>query len=117
MQYTNQNFIGDSSEFVGKSLDIFLNKLEIIPKIFLVSIGGSPYTTYVAVSIQFFNDFEVDKRIKNKDNPMIMVIYFQTPVDSDKMGELLKKTKNKWDEKLFREYLGREKIKKIMFVK
>lgn len=114
--YIQRNFIGEQSEFAGKTINTFLDKLEISPKKFLVAIGGSPYSTYIAVSLKFFNDFEIEMKVRKKSNPLIMNIYFEKPVYTDKLIGLLNKTKSVWDEKLFREYLGYEKIKKIALV-
>ena len=116
LQYIEHNFINENNEFTGKTINTFLDKLEISPKKFLVAIGGSPYTTYIAVSIQFFNDFEIEKKIEIKKNPMIMNLYFETPVNTQRLVGLLNKTKNNWNEELFREYLGQEKIKDIKLV-
>lgn len=114
--YIQRNFIGEQSEFAGKTINTFLDKLEIPPKSFLVGIGGSPYTTYIGVTLQFFNDVEVEKKVEIKKNPMIMNVYFETPVSSEKMDKLLTETKGNWDEKVVRKYLGDEKIKKIALV-
>lgn len=115
--YLKTNFILNKTNYLNKNISYLLNDLELPVNKYIPGIDGVPPNLYYSViSIQFTNDLMVNESMeKRKQSPLILIIYFEKPISTERMNEIRSITKGNWGKDAI-EIFGKEKIKDIEMV-
>ncbi|OOV19565.1 hypothetical protein [Flavobacterium sp. LM4] len=114
LKYLETNFLQNRDFYKGKPLDILLNDLEIDIQYCSNSYGSNLYLSN-GLSLNFHTRTEKRVKIKDKKNPLVLTIDWETPLPQEKIIELLRKNNGQWTEEE-KNYYGQNIIKEIGMV-
>ncbi|WP_442795800.1 hypothetical protein [Pelobium manganitolerans] len=113
-RYIKENFVLNKKNYIGKEICVLLKDLEI--PILTYKLGPDPnMKDYFYISIQFYSDIIVNRKISNKIDPLIMPIVLENPVLHDVPNQLARKNKRQWTHEETA-YWCKQKIKDIGIV-
>ncbi|QLC64769.1 hypothetical protein LPB248_00270 [Flavobacterium sp. LPB0248] len=115
LKYLQTNFLSDKEFYMGKELNVLLEDLELDIKDYSNGLSAKNINLSPDLSLNFYDAKAKNKKIKNKENPLILFVEWETPISASKVTALLKKNQGRWtaDEK---NYYGQFKIKEIGMV-
>ncbi|HTN22197.1 MAG TPA: hypothetical protein VL125_17095 [Pelobium sp.] len=114
ISYIKDNFIKHKSNYIGKEIKNLLNDLELPIKIYYLGIDPN-VEQYYYITFQFYNDSEVDDKVRNKVDPLILNIFLENPVKTTIPLSIYKKANKNWT-KDASEFWETQKIKDIEMV-
>ncbi|MBD0726713.1 hypothetical protein B6A10_16200 [Flavobacterium sp. L1I52] len=113
LAYMRTSIISRKNKYIGKELNVLLNDLEL--PINNYAIGTSRAVgkdKSHSISLYFYPNNVVNLKRENRIDPVILHIYWETPLPKEMVLPILSKSKGIWtnDEK---EYYGKQIIKDI----
>ncbi|KAF2517203.1 hypothetical protein [Flavobacterium foetidum] len=115
LKYLQTNFLLTNKDFYkGKPLSVLLNDLEIDVKAYSGSSGWN-INFNKSISLNFYSKLQKKNKIKEKKNPLVLIIYWEVEIPQQKVVELLRKNDGRWTEEE-KEYYGQHIIKDIEMV-
>lgn len=115
VKYIKENFIRNRILYIEKDMSYFLSNLEIPIYKFTSSIDYPPNSVYSHISIKFYNDVTIENKVKNKIEPIVMVISFNPPLQPNVIEPIMREAKGKWTKEV-QQFFGKQKIKNIVIV-
>ncbi len=115
VKYVNENFLNNRKFYIDKEMSYFLDNLEIPIYKFTSSIGYPPNSVYSHISIKFYNDVTIANKIKNKNEPIVMVISFNPPLQPNVIEPIMREAKGQWTKEV-QQFFEKQKVKNIEIV-
>ena len=115
--YFKTNFILNKTNYLNKNINYLLDDLELPVNLYYPGIDGVPPNLYYStIYLQFTNDLIVKESLeKRKQSPLILIIYFENPISTERMKKIRSITKGNWGKDAI-EIFGKEKIKDIEMI-
>lgn len=114
LKYLQTNFSEPQSFYKGKTLSVLLNDLEIDVKAYSGS-SGWDLNFSKSLSLNFYSRQQKKNKIKEKKNPLVLIIDWEVELPQQKIVELLRKNDGRWTEEE-KKYYGQHIIKDIEMV-
>jgi len=115
LKYLQTNFLSTNKDFYkGKPLSILLNDLEIDVKAYSGS-SGRDLNYSKSLSLNFYSRQQKKDKIKEKKNPLVLIIDWEAELTQQKIIELLRKNDGRWTEEE-KKYYGQHNIQDIEMV-
>ncbi|MFH6991796.1 hypothetical protein [Flavobacterium sp. FlaQc-48] len=115
LKYLQTNFLIKSKDFYkGKPLSILLNDLEIEVKAYSGAAGWD-LNYSKSLSLNCYTRKQKKLKIKEKKNPLVLIVDWEVPLPQEKVVELLRKNDVRWTEEE-KKYYGQHIIKDIEMV-
>lgn len=115
ISFVKHNFIVKKDNYIGKEFSLFLKYFNVPIERYYSSIEYPPFSFYSNISIQIYNDVTVENKIKNKINPIILTITWETPIQTAEMDKLRLITRNNWTSEAA-SFFSKQKVKNIEIV-
>jgi hypothetical protein len=112
LAYVRTSIIDRKKEYIGKELNLLLNDLELPIKRYLI---GSSHLRGISpdITFEFYPNNVVNLKEKNKIDPVILNIVWETPLPKDIVLPMKIKNKNIWTNEE-QEYYGKQIVKDIV---
>lgn len=115
LKYLQTNFLLTNKDFYkGKPLSILLHDLEIDVKAYSGS-SGRDLDYSKSLSLNFYSRQQKKDKIKEKKDPLVLIIDWEVELPQQKIVELLRKNDGRWTEEE-KKYYGQHIIKDIEMV-
>lgn len=115
LRYLQTNFLLTNKDFYkGKPLSILLNDLEIDVKAYSGS-SGRDLNFSNSLILSFYNRKQEKIKIKEKKDPLVLIIVWEVELPQQKIVELLRKNDGRWTEEEKR-YYGQHIVKDIKMI-
>ena len=111
LAYMRTSIIDRKSEYIGKELNVLLNDLELPIKRYLIGTSRKVGISH-GITFEFYPNNVVNLKINSKIDPVILNIYWETPLSTDIIFPMKIKNQNIWTNEE-KEYYGKQIIKDI----
>jgi len=114
LKYLQTNFLTNKDFYKGKPLSLLLHDLEIDIKAYSGA-SGRDLNFSNSVSLNFYSRQQKKNKIKEKSNPLVLIIDWEVELPQQKIVELLRKNDGRWTDEE-KKYYGQHIIKDIEMV-
>ncbi|GGI25215.1 hypothetical protein [Pedobacter mendelii] len=114
--YIIENFVTNQEFYKQKPISVLLNRMEVPVKYFLLGPDTDDLLYSTNISICAYSSSEIERKIKLKKEPALIVIYWTKPILSTKIYDLLKQKGRVWNKDLA-DFFGTQIIDHIGYVK
>ncbi|GGI25207.1 hypothetical protein [Pedobacter mendelii] len=115
-KYMLENFVTNQEFYKQKPICVLLNRLEVPVKDFLHGPDTDDHLYSTNLSISAYSTLEIEKKIKLKKEPAILVIYWTKPILTAKIDTLLNQKGRIWNKDLA-DFFGNQIIDHVGYVK
>lgn len=116
LKYVQANFLHRNGAYANKSFDVLLNDLEIPIIAFGAGVSGENIKLSESISLRFFKESDINSKAADHKNPIILVIEWKTPLPTEEVFSLLRKSQNVWNKDV-QQYFSNKIIANIEMVK
>ena len=119
-KYLIENFVSHQQPYKNKELNVLLHRLEVPVKGYLANTGGDyvekgEEMQCVAITLDFYNGYEIDREVKNKKEPARLVISWKKPFSFENSIRLYRKFHCGYTDSV-RRFYGKQVIDSITYV-
>jgi len=114
LKYLQTNFLNNKDFYKGKLLSLLLHDLEIEIKAYSGA-SGRDLNFSNSVSLNFYSRQQKKNKIREKSNPLVLIIDWEVELPQQKIVELLRKNDGRWTDEE-KKYYGQHIIKDIEMV-
>ncbi|WP_207556390.1 hypothetical protein [Flavobacterium frigidimaris] len=115
LKYLQTNFLSDKEFYIGKELNVLFEDLALDIKDYSNDLSSKNINLSPDLSLNFYDAKTKNKKIKNKENPLVLFVEWETPIYVEQVTALLKKNQGRWTAEEKNNY-GQFKIKEIGMV-
>ncbi|GGI25205.1 hypothetical protein [Pedobacter mendelii] len=114
--YIIENFVTNQAFYKQKPLNVLLNRLEVPIKDFVYGSDTDDHEYTTHVSITAYQNAEIERKVKLKKEPAILVIYWTKSVKILEVTQVVRKNQGVWNKDLA-DFFGEQVIDHIGYVK